>query len=44
MTGYRTTFRRMLLDMHIPDWDPSFLTQYDRSTSHRSTNERTRPA
>jgi hypothetical protein len=26
---YDRTFRRTLLDMHIPDWDPAFLSQYD---------------
>lgn len=26
---YATTRRRMLLDMHIPDWDPAFLAEYD---------------
>jgi hypothetical protein len=26
---YLSTYRRMLLDMHIPDWDPSFLSRYD---------------
>lgn len=28
-TAYLDTYRRMLLDMHIPDWDPSFLSSYD---------------
>ncbi len=23
------TYRRFLIDMHIPDWDPDFLTQFD---------------
>jgi hypothetical protein len=26
---YHHTFRRTLLDMHIPDWDPGFLAQYE---------------
>jgi hypothetical protein len=26
---YRTRYRRMLVDMHIPDWDPGFLARYD---------------
>ena len=26
---YQEGFRRLLLDMHIPDWDPGFLAQYD---------------
>jgi len=26
---YQRAFRRMLLDMHIPDWDPAFLSRYD---------------
>jgi hypothetical protein len=26
---YLDTRRRMLLDMHIPDWDPGFLAEYD---------------
>ena len=26
---YQQSYRRMLLDMHIPDWDPSFLSRYD---------------
>lgn len=25
---YQDTYRRMLLDMHVPDWDPAFLSQY----------------
>ncbi len=25
---YHSTYRRTLLDMHIPDWDPEFLAQY----------------
>lgn len=29
MTRYNETYRRALLDMHIPDWDPAFLSQYD---------------
>lgn len=29
MTTYQTGLRRLLLDMHIPDWDPAFLAQYD---------------
>lgn len=28
-TRYQDTYRRMLLDMHIPDWDEEFLAQYD---------------
>jgi hypothetical protein len=26
---YQRTYRRTLLDMHIPDWDPAFLSQYE---------------
>jgi hypothetical protein len=26
---YQTRYRRMLVDMHIPDWDPAFLASYD---------------
>jgi hypothetical protein len=26
---YDRTYRRTLLDMHIPDWDPAFLAEYD---------------
>ena len=26
---YYDTYRRTLLDMHIPDWDPQFLSQYE---------------
>jgi hypothetical protein len=26
---YEKTYRRLLLDMHIDDWDPRFLSQYD---------------
>ena len=26
---YCDTYRRTLLDMHIPDWDPEFLAEYD---------------
>ena len=26
---YHQTYRRALLDMHIPDWDPKFLSQYE---------------
>jgi len=28
-TRYNRTYRRTLLDMHIPDWDPGFLSEYD---------------
>ncbi len=28
-TRYQRGYRRTLLDMHIPDWDPAFLSQYD---------------
>ncbi len=26
---YYDTYRRTLLDMHIPDWDPQFLSEYE---------------
>lgn len=26
---YQSGYRRMLVDMHIPDWDPGFLASYD---------------
>lgn len=26
---YHQTYRRTLLDMHIPDWDPDFLSEYE---------------
>lgn len=26
---YHQTYRRTLLDMHIPDWDPRFLSEYE---------------
>ncbi|MEE3849690.1 alpha-amylase family protein [Gordonia sp. LSe1-13] len=26
---YTRTYRRALLDMHIPDWDPLFMTKFD---------------
>jgi hypothetical protein len=26
---YRSRYRRMLVDMHIPDWDSEFLARYD---------------
>jgi Hypothetical glycosyl hydrolase 6 len=29
MRTYVNTYRRTLLDMHIPDWDPAFLAHYD---------------
>ncbi|HEY6394942.1 MAG TPA: alpha-amylase family protein, partial [Candidatus Binataceae bacterium] len=28
-SGYQQGLRRMLVDMHIPDWDPAFLSKYD---------------
>ncbi len=28
-TAYRSTWRRTLLDMHIPDWDAGFLADLD---------------
>ena len=28
-TWYRSSFRRILLDFHIEDWDASFLSQFD---------------
>src|SRR5208282_3919511 len=29
MSKYQQSYRRMLVDMHIPDWDPAFLSRYD---------------
>ena len=29
MNKYQAGLRRMLVDMHIPDWDPGFLAHYD---------------
>lgn len=29
MPYYKHTYRRFLVDMHIPDWDPAFLSKYD---------------
>jgi len=29
VTRYQDGMRRMLVDMHIPDWDPGFLAAYD---------------
>ncbi len=26
---YETSFRRLLVDMHIPDWDPAFMRDFD---------------
>ncbi len=26
---YQLGYRRMLVDMHIPEWDPAFLSKYD---------------
>lgn len=26
---YRQSRRRLLIDMHIPDWDPAFLSRFD---------------
>jgi hypothetical protein len=26
---YKTAYRRAVIDMHIPDWDPAFLSQLD---------------
>lgn len=26
---FESSFRRALVDMHIPDWDPSFLSEFD---------------
>lgn len=26
---YQQSYRRMLVDRHIPDWDPAFLSRYD---------------
>ena len=31
-TWYQERFRRLLVDMHIPDWDADFLAQYDPRT------------
>jgi hypothetical protein len=28
-TWYRTAYRRAVIDMHIPDWDPKFLSEFD---------------
>ncbi len=29
ISKYQQGYRRMLVDMHIPDWDPAFLSKYD---------------
>ncbi len=29
ISKYQQGLRRMLVDMHIPDWDPKFLSKYD---------------
>jgi len=29
ISKYQQGYRRMLVDMHIPDWDPAFLAKYD---------------
>jgi hypothetical protein len=29
LSKYQQSYRRMLVDMHIPDWDPAFLSRYD---------------
>jgi len=29
---YQQSYRRMLVDLHIPDWDPAFLSRYDTAT------------
>jgi hypothetical protein len=29
MPWYKTAYRRAVIDMHIPDWDPAFLSQLD---------------
>ncbi|MGO9454061.1 MAG: alpha-L-fucosidase [Candidatus Binataceae bacterium] len=29
ISKYQQGYRRMLVDLHIPDWDPAFLAQYD---------------
>ncbi|MEW6754581.1 MAG: alpha-L-fucosidase, partial [Candidatus Latescibacterota bacterium] len=26
---YQSAYRRAVVDMHIPDWDPAFLSQFD---------------
>ncbi len=28
-TWFRTAYRRAVIDMHIPDWDPNFLSQFN---------------
>ena len=28
-TTYTESLRRLLIDMHIPDWDPGFLKNFD---------------
>ena len=35
MSKYQQSYRRMLVDMHIPDWDPAFLSRYDPASRHR---------
>lgn len=29
---YQNAYRRMVVDMHIPDWDERFLSQFDPDT------------
>ncbi len=33
---YQSAHRRMLVDMHIPDWDPGFLARYDPAEMARN--------
>ena len=35
MSKYQQSYRRMLVDMHIPDWDPAFLSRYDPASRHK---------
>jgi hypothetical protein len=39
--AYLRRYRRMLLDMHIPDWDEGFLARYDPRSSCGVTSSRT---
>ncbi len=35
MSKYQQSYRRTLVDMHIPDWDAAFLSRYDPASRHR---------
>jgi hypothetical protein len=43
LSKYLQSYRRMLVDMHIPDWAPEFLSHYNPVGRMRAGDRWARP-